>query len=164
MDQTKASQFLFAKLFRTLRTIEGFKPDFESTRILPPIQRDSGRVVMFSAAFILPSGRLILPFSMTFSRGSNGVPVSGMFQMAIAAKTGHKERVFAFLSVNDYLAAIGELPVHSVKEHIKRITKSGELAERVAYCDKYPTFCERAAKDLPYDLSLEILEEIAAAA
>ncbi|MGQ7938489.1 hypothetical protein [Paraburkholderia sp. D1E] len=163
--QDKAAAFLLAKLHRTVNTICNFQPDFENVKLLSQVMRDEGgKLVMFSGALKAVNGWLVFPFSLTLSTGIRGNQVSGIRQHALAARTTHDERVLSFLSTIDYLVAVGLLPEGSVGEHVLRITRNGELAVNKESCAGYRAFCTRAAKDLPYDLSLEILGEAQAVA
>ncbi|MGC2970453.1 hypothetical protein [Paraburkholderia aspalathi] len=157
-EQDKAAAFLLAKLHRTVNTINEFQPDFESVKLLSQVMRDEdGKLIMFSGSFKAQNGWLVFPFALSFATGVRGYQVSGIRQHALAARTSHDERVWAFLSTIDYLVAIDLLHKGSVGEHVLRITRDGKLPGNAQSCAGYREFCKRAAKDLPYDLSLEVL-------
>lgn len=153
--------FLLAKLFRTINTVNGLTPNFEATKFISEFKRLDGKISMFSSCFIPPNKPAIFPIAMTFIEYVRGNPVSNLHMFSVAAKTSQAERVWAFLSVIDHLVAIGVLPEGSREEHINRLTFCGGHAERTACCERYADFCTRAAKDLPYDLSLEVLGQAA---
>lgn len=158
----KAAAILLAKLTRTVNTILEFRPDFDKVKLLSQVARDeNGKLLMFSGSFKAQNGWLVFPFALTFSTGIRGNQVSGLRQHALAAKTTHDERVWAFLSTIDYLVAVGLLPDGSVGEHVLRMTHNGKLTVNKESCAGYRDFCSRAAKDLPYDLSLELLAQAA---
>lgn len=156
--QDKAAVFLFAKLHRTINTIKNFRPAFDSNRLVSNVTRSTGgKMIMFNGAFKASNGWLVFPFAVTFSTGVTGNQVSGRNQLAIAAHTRQDDRVWALLSIIDYLVAADLLPEGSLSEHIERISSGGELNLLADSCARYGDFCTRAAKDLPYDLSLEVL-------
>lgn len=161
-SQDKAAALLLAKLNRTVNTIAEFQPDFDKVKLLSQVMHDEdGKLLMFSGSFKAQNGWLVFPFALTFSTGIRGNQVSGIRQHALAARTSHEERLWSLLSCIDYLVSIGLLPEGSVGEHVLRISKNGALPGVKESCARYREFCQRAAKDLPYDLSLEILGEAA---
>uniref|UniRef100_E1T7E8 Uncharacterized protein n=1 Tax=Burkholderia sp. (strain CCGE1003) TaxID=640512 RepID=E1T7E8_BURSG len=154
--------FLAAKLFRISNPLKSFNPDFSKIRFVSNLNRMPGdprhAVALFSGCFIIGTETVALPFSMAFS-GRNRRPISSLAQFSYF-DARLEVRILAYLSVLDFLEDIGELPDGSRAEHMRRILSKRPGARREV-CDGYPAFCERAAKDLPYDLSLELLGEAA---
>lgn len=160
MNKDTATTFLFAKLCRAINTIPNLKPRFDNVQLISSVVDLDGKLAMLSGTFKLPNGWLVFQFAITFSTGVQGDQVSGLWQLAIAAKPQRNERVWAFLSVIDYLIDIGLLPTRSRKDHEERISKGGALTGVAGAIAEYEDFCARAAKDLPYALSLNTLAGI----
>lgn len=153
MTKELATTLLFAKLCRAINTIPNFKPSFDNVQLVSNVTNLDGKLAMVSGAFQMPNGWLTFPFAITFSTGVQGSQVSGLWQLAIAAKPQRDERVWAFLSIIDYLIDTGLLPPRSREDHKERISKGGTLTGVAEAIAEYEDFCERAAKDLPYDMS-----------
>lgn len=160
MNKQIAETFLFAKLCRAINTIPNLKPCFDNVQFISSVTNLDGKLAMLCGTFKLPNGWLVFQFAITFSTSVQGDQVSGLWQLAIAAKPQRDERVWAFLSIIDYLIDIGLLPSRSRKYHEDRISKGGVLGGVAGSIAEYGDFCERAAKDLPYDLSLKALARI----
>lgn len=160
MNKELATTFLFAKLCRAINTIPNFKPCFDNVQLVSNVTSLDGKLSMVSGAFQMPNGWLTFPFAITFSTGVQGSQVSGLWQLAIAAKPQRNERVWAFLSIIDYLIDIDMLPKRSREDHKERISKGGSLTGVADAIAEYDDFCERTAKDLPYDVSLEVLAHL----
>ncbi|RKT25472.1 hypothetical protein B0G69_1188 [Paraburkholderia sp. RAU2J] len=150
--------FLAAKLFRIASPLKKFNPNFDEIRIVSNFNRRPGDprcgLVMYSGCFVVGAETVVLPFSIAFS-GRNGRSTSSLAQFSYF-DARLDVRILAFLSVLDFLEATGELPLGSLAAHTNRIV-SKRPGCRKEICDSYPEFCERAAKDLPYDMSLEVL-------
>lgn len=159
----KFEAHLAAKLFRVSNPLPNFQPDFSRIRCALSASRDGGRLTMFAGCLLIGPRMSLLPFAVSFSdRDAVATAMLGSF----AFHDGRLQcRVTAFLSVIDFLIETGELPLGALEEHMSRIWAckgapyKGE--ERKAICDGYADFCIRAAKDLPYDLSLEVLGQAA---
>lgn len=160
MNKETATTVLFAKLCRAINTIPNFKPCFDNVQLISNVVELDGKLAMLSGTFRLPNGWLVFQFAITFSTGVQGDQVSGLWQLAIAAKPQRNERVWAFLSLIDYLIDIGLLPSRSHEDHEERISKGGALGGVADAVAGYEDFCARAAKDLPYDLSRNALARI----
>lgn len=157
MNKDIVTPFLFAKLCRAINTIPNFKPSFNNVQLVSNVTNLNDKLSMVSGAFQMPNGWLVFPFAITFSTGVQGDQVSGLWQLAIAAKPQRNERVWAFLSIIEYLIDTGLLPKRSLEDHQERISKGGTLTGVSEAIVEYDDFCERAAKDLPYDDSLAVL-------
>lgn len=160
MNKELATTLLFAKLARSINTIPNFKPNFDNVNLVSNVTNLDGKLAMFGGAFRTPNGWLVFPFTVTFSTGMQGDQVSGLWQLSLAAKPHRDGRVWAFLSVIDYLIDTGLLPKRARENHKERISKGGSLTGVVEALAEYDDFCERAAKDLPYDMSLEVLSHL----
>lgn len=115
--------------------------------------------VLFSAVLQDVTGHTMLPVAMSFSPSANGrLSAASLGQIALGFRVNKRERVLSFLSTIDYLLSIGKLPQVALETHIARITAAGTIEERQAFCNEYPEFCTRAAKDLPYDESIAVME------
>jgi len=123
--------------------------------------RTYSKVTAFSGVFAKGLDYTTLPFIISFSQRA-GVPISSIGQFAIGCRVGMRERVLAFLSVIDYLELCGDLPDGSLEGHVCRLTHGGKLTERALAVSEYQDFCTRAARDLPYDDSLIVMNEMAA--
>ncbi|TDN69092.1 hypothetical protein [Paraburkholderia sp. BL10I2N1] len=169
INKTIASSLLAAQFFR-LAADDGINKldlDTSSFEFVPTATRRSSSLVAFSGFFI--NGRVTtIPFVISFSKTSKTSASMRAMPMQFTASCigSQRSRLLAMLSVIDYLERDGELPpADGLVEHISYLTKGGVLTDRAAICKEYPAFRERAAKDLPYDLSLEVLaalEEVAA--
>lgn len=152
---------LAAKLFRVSNPLPNFKPEFERIRFVKSIARVDALkhkpLAMFSGAFIIGATTAVVPFSLAVSL-RNGIPSSGLSQFAFF-DCRLDSKLTAYLSVLDYLEAIGEFPPGSRAAHSERVLGKRQ-GDRAYVLRDYPAFCERAAKDLPYDLSLEVLRRI----
>ncbi|MEX3812142.1 hypothetical protein AB3X96_18070 [Paraburkholderia sp. BR13439] len=150
--------FLAAKLFRLSMPMQNFQPDFNRIWMVSSVNRSipadqKSDIVMYSGCFMVGANTSLSPFSISFSL-RNGLRKASLSQFAY--HDGRPEiRIRAFLSVLDFLESTGELPLGTVAEHKARI--SGPSRSRQEACDGYHDFCQRAAKDLPYELSLEAL-------
>jgi hypothetical protein len=160
VNKDLATTFLFAKLSRSINTIPDFKPNFDNVNLVSNVTNLEGKLAMFSGAFLTPNGWLGFPFTITFSTGLRGDQVSSLWQLALAAKVQRVERVWAFMSVIDYLIDTGLLSMRARERHKERISKGGLLTGVAEAIAEYDDFCERAAKDLPYDASLEVLAHL----
>lgn len=160
MNKELATTFLFAKLARSINTIPNFKPNFDNVDLVSNVTKLDGKLSMFSGAFRTPNGWMTFPFAMTFSTDTRGDQVSGLWQLALASSARRNERVWAFLSFIDYLIDIGLLPQRAREDHKERIDRGGLKPDVTYAIAKYDDFCERAAKDLPYDVSLEVLAHL----
>lgn len=153
---------LCAKLFRISNPLRNFSPDFSKIRFVRTFNRlhvPGKPLALFAGCFIVGRGTVTLPFSMALSV-RNGMPQSCLAQFSYF-DTRIETKITAFLSVLDFLEAIGDLPLGARVQHMERLLSNCPGA-RKAVVDDYPAFCERAAKDLPYDLSLEVLGRLAA--
>jgi hypothetical protein len=157
MNKELATTFLFAKLCRAINTIPHFKPNFDNVNFVSNVTNLDGKLSMFSGAFRTPNGWMTFPFAITFSTDTRGDQVSGLWQLALAAKPLRDARVWAFLSVIDYLIDIDLLPKRAREDNKERISKGGALTGISEDIAGYDDFCERSAKDLPYDVSLKVL-------
>lgn len=160
MNKELTTTFLFAKLGRSINTIPNFKPCFDNVQLVSNLTKLDGKLSMFSGAFRTPNGWLVFPFTITFSTGTQGDQVSGLWQLALASAARRNERVWAFLSIIDYLIDNGLLPKRSREDHKERISKGGSKSDVEYAISKYDDFCERAAKDLPYDTSEVVLAHL----
>src|SRR6266702_33874 len=159
----KFEAHLAAKLFRASNPLPNFQPDYDKIRCVRNTNREEGRLVMFSGCFVIGRSKALLPFAVSFSdRDGFAAAMLGSFAFGDSRPPS---RITAFLSVIDFLVETGELPLGALEEHTERACggkgaahKSGE---RKAVCDAYAEFSVRAAKDLPYDLSLEVLGQAA---
>jgi len=170
MNQALAGKFYKAKIFR-LATVYSTElaetRDAASCNLVTNITEHTvtGKQgvranvpVLFSAVLRDASGHTLLPVAMSFSPSANGrLSAASLGQIALGFRVSKRERVLSFLSTVDYLSSIGKLPQVALETHIARITAAGTIEERKAFCDEYPEFCGRAAKDLPYDDSLKVL-------
>jgi len=153
---------LCAKLFRISNPLRNFSPDFSKIRFIRNFNRlpvKGKPLVLFAGCFIVGEGTVTLPFSMALSI-RNGTPASSLAQFSYF-DARIESRITAFLSVLDFLEATGDVPNGARVQHMERLL-SNRPGARKAVVDDYPAFCERAAKDLPYDLSLEVLCGLAA--
>ncbi|KWB50411.1 hypothetical protein WL36_05750 [Burkholderia ubonensis] len=160
----KAEKLLAAKLLRINESVSSFnakiRPENFTFRSSAVRSEDGGKLVLFSGAFT-DGDFAILPFAIAFSSSRHYGQVSGLRQLALSRNLPHREYVWAFLSIIEYLEDVAELPRGALVSAVNRVTQGGARHDRVAMCDEYEAFCIRAAKDLPYDLSLEVLGEAA---
>ncbi|KVG38157.1 hypothetical protein WL29_08145 [Burkholderia ubonensis] len=160
----KAEKLLAVKLLRINESVSSFntkiRPENFTFRSSAVRSEDGGKLVLFSGAFT-DGDFAILPFAIAFSSSRHYGQVSGLRQLALSRNLPHREYVWAFLSIIEYLEDAAELPRGALVSAVNRVTQGGARHDRVAMCDEYEAFCIRAAKDLPYDLSLEVLGEAA---
>lgn len=167
-NHERAEAHLKAKLFRLAAVgrheFENRNPmDFEMIASIPkkmPVEINGKNVNLppfFAATFRDATASTVLPVILSFTPNATGKLSAALGQLAIGCRVSLRERILAFLSIISYLEDVDEMPNGSLRAHIQRITAGGALKDRVAIADEYPQFCERAAKDLPYDTSLEVL-------
>ncbi|MFP6557516.1 hypothetical protein WJ542_04105 [Paraburkholderia sp. B3] len=119
---------------------------------------DSMRSIgLASATFENAKGHPTLPIVISFTPNATEKVAAALDQLAIGCRVTKRERVLMFLSVIGYLESVRELPSGSLRTHVERITAGGVQKDRAEIVVEYEDFCERAAKDLPYDVSLEVL-------
>ncbi|MFA8389734.1 hypothetical protein ACEPUD_06350 [Burkholderia ubonensis] len=162
--RAKAEKILTVKLFRLNESASDLnikiRPENFTLRSSAVHAVDGSKLVSFSGVFT-DGDFTTLPFAIAFSTRQRFGQVSSLQQFALSGRFPHCERVWAFLSVIEYLEDVGELPRGALDSATNRITRGGARPDRVALCDEYAAFCMRAAKDLPYDLSLEVLNHLA---
>ncbi|CAN7312756.1 hypothetical protein [Paraburkholderia terricola] len=150
---------LCAKLFRISNPLRDFKPEFEKMRFVQSASRLESLahkpIVLFSGAYIIGQGLVTLPFALAFSL-RNGLAHSSLPQVAFCDPR-IASKLQAFLSILDYLESIGELPPGSRLAHQEKLLYRNDGSKKRGIVEDYPAFCDRAAKDLPYDISLALL-------
>lgn len=148
---------LAAKLFRLSNPLKSFEPEFDKIRIITNFNREPGRkngeLVLCSGCFLIGAETVAIPFSIAFS-GRDNRRTSSLAQFSYF-DSRLEVRLLAFLSVLDFLEDIAELPLGSRAAHMGRIV-SKRPGHRKEVCDRYPAFCERAVKDLPYETEQEV--------
>ncbi|PMS33202.1 hypothetical protein B0G57_1207 [Trinickia symbiotica] len=161
MNKRQAEQVLYACLCEAMnvrRTINGFQPNFHDFKLISNINRDeNGFIRLFSGAF--QTGSItVIPFALSFEGGRAR---SGLGQIAANLSLNSiNEQVCIFISIINYLRAIGEIntPIVAYKE---MVTRGGRFAGRLAAWEAFDKFRERVLKTtVPYDLSIELFEAL----
>jgi hypothetical protein len=151
------TKLLFAQLNRALQLgdfIRDLNVDYSRLKLNSTIIRNdkTGALRMFSGVFFTGSYSSAAPFCIGFYGGEK----SHINNMALPTHRGVQSLILSYLSFIDYLCDMSELkgPLQRYNDHI---TLYGKNEARTRYAAEYPAFKIRAAKDLPYDLSLEFL-------
>ena len=154
------TKLLFAQLNRALelgRFMHAMVIDYDQMTLQSTILRNrNGSIRLFSGVFMTSMRSSAAPFSLGFY----GADWSCVSQMSLVTHRGTRPSVLAYLSIIDYLCERGELN-NDLQRYIESVGKQGKNVEKAAAAEGYAEFKLRAAKDLPYDLSLEVLNDIA---
>ncbi|HKR39830.1 MAG TPA: hypothetical protein VJU59_09145 [Paraburkholderia sp.] len=157
-----ASSLLAAQLIRLSESGKTQQINPSDLEFIANVCRRNSRPISFSGVFINGSGLSIMPFNTAFSNSLRGDNRASPFQTAIAGVFKARDRILGFLALIDYLETVGELPrADGLAEHIQYITKRGKMTERAMLVSEYPEFRTAAAKSLPYDDSVILLDYFA---
>lgn len=103
--------------------------------------------------------KVFCSFSILF-KGRDWEMTASSADFALSMFFGLQSRTLAFFAVIDYLERTGRIPEGSLGRHKEIVERNAKRPERVSAVKEYNDFRARAAKDMPYDLSLEVLEMI----
>jgi len=156
-----AERLLFAQLIR-IREGSGTSDGIDPLGVrLQYCKRDLNRDhFMFSGAFFVDDWRKVMfPFTLFF-RNLDGQLTASNATFAISLYCNLRCRTLAYFAVLDFLERCGYIPNGSFRRHKEVIEHNGKHQVRQQAAKEYADFRSLAAKELPYDLSLQVLEMI----
>lgn len=153
MNNRTGELFLFSKMFRLLNPMEDYKPNYDEIRFRRCRFPGHKEALWFvSGVFYDRHGHSFFPFNLAF-RSINGLRCTGLSQLAVHGRIDTEGRRLVLMAILDYLVSADKLQATERDQMFRRLCShnlTGDLNE------KYHALCQRAAKDLPYDMEQEI--------